>query len=334
MSLTNRVLRELSGREKRPGDVMAGVQVSRTPPARGAGGWRRVGALLVLIGAFTALLWAAFGRKPAAPPAEAPGLVVVTPPPLAATTTRFRLDDSLASVPPAPASRTRRAAPSTAPRAESTAVPAEAAPGPAPAPAPRIASARDQREADARHTEAARALRQNEPRTAEQGFRDALALNPQHHAAREALATLLLDQMRLAEGQALLEEGLALEPQRSAFRRLAARLDLLRGQPALAVQRLEPARPPVNADPEYHGLLASAYQRLERHEEAARLYQQLTQAQPGEAHWWAGYGLSRDALGDAAGALAAYAQARGLGRLDPRVLEHINRRTATLQAAG
>ena len=120
----------------------------------------------------------------------------------------------------------------------------------------------------------------------------------------------------------------------AALRRAAARLDLARGQPTAAVERLEPAAPPVTQDPEYHGLLGAAYQRLGRHAEATRVYRALLETQPEEAHWWAAYGLSRDALGDAPGALAAYAQARKQGSLDPRVLEHINRRTAALQAAG
>jgi hypothetical protein len=44
--------------------------------------------------------------------------------------------------------------------------------------------------------------------------------------------------------------------------------------------------------------------------------------------------MSRDALGDIQGALSGYARARQIGGLDPRVLEHINRRAAALQAAG
>jgi MSHA biogenesis protein MshN len=215
--------------------------------------------------------------------------------------------------------------------APETVAPARAASGPV---APHAVSARDQREADARYAEGQRALTRGEPKTAEQNLRDALSMNPHLHAARDALVALLIDQNRLEEAQTALDEGLAYEPQRNAFRRLAARLALARGQPQLAVQQLEVGVPTVAADPEYHGLLASAYQRLNRHEDAARIYQSLAQLQPGEAHWWAGYGISRDALGDVPGALAAYAQARQLGHLDPRVLEHINRRTAALQSAG
>lgn len=115
-------------------------------------------------------------------------------------------------------------------------------------------------------------------------------------------------------------------------RRRLARQALGRQDFASALALLEPNPPAVADDPEYHGLLASAYQRLDRHGDAAREYEALLQAQPDQAYWWAGLGLSRDALGDTPGALQAYAQARESGRLEPRVLEHIKRRTAALQA--
>ena len=69
-------------------------------------------------------------------------------------------------------------------------------------------------------------------------------------------------------------------------------------------------------------------------QEASRTYRALADLQPDNASWWAGYAMSRDALGDVSGALSGYARARQLGGLDARVLEHINRRTAVLQAAG
>lgn len=115
-------------------------------------------------------------------------------------------------------------------------------------------------------------------------------------------------------------------------RRRLARQAIARKDYASALALLEPNAPAVQDDPEYHGLLASAYQRLDRHGDAARKYEALLQAQPEQAYWWAGLGLSRDALGDTPGALQAYAQAREGGRLEPRVLDHIKQRTAALQA--
>lgn len=341
MSLINRMLRELSGREPQSGNITRGIQLPPSPRPRGGGG-RRAIVLLVLVVVFTAVFWMLFRAAP-------PGPATDTHPDASITRVdaprRFQLDDQLSPTPAAtPPPRSLPPArpaelqlepqlqgepgvlqPPPRSRAE-TAIPASPVMVPPP-------PTRDTRAADARHAEAQRALTRGESRSAEQALRDALAFDPAHHAAREALVLLLLGQDRLVEAQSVLEDGLALAPERVTYRRLAARLDLARGQPGAAVARLETAPPTLASDPEYHGLLASAYQRLARHEEAARTYQSLMQLQPGEAHWWAGYALSRDALGDRAGALAAYAQARKLGQLDARVLEHINRRVAALQAA-
>ena len=136
---------------------------------------------------------------------------------------------------------------------------------------------------------------------------------------------------RLTEAAEIVSQGLEREPAWSGYRRLAARIELARNQPKTALAALETDPPPLALDPEYHGLLASAYQRLSRHQDAARVYQSLTKSQPGEAHWWAGYAISRDSLGESAEALKAYAQARKLGQLDARVLEYIDRRVAALR---
>jgi MSHA biogenesis protein MshN len=338
VSLINRMLRDLSSRQPTP-NVMGGIQISSTPPRRR--GAARLVLFLVLIAGFTAALWALFGRRPGAPPVAAvPPVPTVAPGLIEAY--RFQLDHTLTTPSASPARPpARRSTPSPQPaappaltleseletRAAPPATPRPAARGPQP-------SARDTRQAAVRHADAAAALSRGERPTAEAGFREALALGALHHEAREALAVLLMDQGRHGEAGTLLDEGLVLAPARAAFLRLAARVDLARGDAASAVTRLEPAPPPIANDPEYHGLLASAYQRVGRHEDAARVYQRLLQVQPAVAQWWAGYGLSRDALGDAPAALNAYAQARQLGRLDPRVLEYIDRRTAALQAPG
>ena len=193
---------------------------------------------------------------------------------------------------------------------------------------------RSRRDAETRFAEGQRAMEHGEMRTAEQNFVDALASNPQLRSARVALISLLLDQQRLTEAQQRLSEAPPQDATDPALRRLGARLDLAHGQPEAALNRLDPSPPALSADPEYHGLLASVYQRLNRHADAARVYQGLMQEQPNEAHWWAGYGISKDALGETQEALKAYAQARQLGGLDARVLEYISRRVAALKEPG
>lgn len=335
MSLINQMLRDLSSRGPDSGEVFAAVRVMRRPPRRRAD-WRLVAALAGA--AALASLWPLLRESSNRGTA---GVSMAASEPLPARVVqrfvRFQLDTQLApfvarvaAPPPSVAPAPERAPELRLEASLQRAAPAAAEPAAEAAPTP----ARNERAAEAQLAEAVRALSAGEPSTAEAALREALALDPRLHGAREQLTGLLVGQQRLVEAQDTIEQGLALEPARLAFRRLAARIDLIRGAPAAAVQRLEPAAPAVHADPEYHGLLAAAYQRVDRHAEASFLYQRLTQLHPGEAHWWAGYGLSRDALGDAAGALAAYGRARQLGALEPAVRAHLEQRYAALQGGG
>ena len=356
MSLINRMLRDLSSRERRSADVLSGIQVphgmTRRGPSRG-----RLVALLVLVAVFTGALWLLLPRPPA-PTASEPGVAAAAPaePPAAPAASAvapppeephpaetLRLDTTLSTVQAAAPSTTqpaaqpavRAATPQRAPRrpaAQAAAVADASSPHESVAPPAGSATRRDARAAAARYAEGRKALGRGDDTSAASAFLAALESDPAHHAAREDLGTLRIRQGRLQEADSLVREGLEREPGWVGYRRLAARLELARNNATAAVALLEHDAPAVAEDPEYHGLLASAYQRLNRHEDAARTYQGLSQLQPGVAQWWAGYGLSRDALGDVPGALAAYRQARTLGGLDPRVLDHINRRSAVLAA--
>lgn len=276
------------------------------------------------------------------PPEPQPQATPVAPPPVASAPsqpTHLKMDTELS--PPGAAAPPRKPRPS-APRRPQP--PLAAAPEPAaatkqePAATPAqtgiVATTPRTPDAEELYAEAQRALQRGDAKDAEAALIETLALNPKLHAAREDLGTLRVRQGRFEEAERNLRIGLEMEPSWPGYRRLLARMALARRQPAAAIEALEKDPPPVEADVEYHGLLASAYQRSSRHEDASRLYESLVRVQPERASWWAGYAISRDALGDAPAALAGYARARQLGGLDPRVLEHINARTAALQPAG
>lgn len=331
MSLINRMLRDLSSRERRPGDVLSGIELPRPGGARRGPRGGRLALLGVLIAFFSGVIWLLLPKPKApvppeataaAPAAPAASMVESAPPPSGG----LRLDTTLSSVPPTPTPTPRKPR-----RASGDAAVGGGAPA---APAPAVARPRDAKAAAAHYDDGRKALARGDETSAAEAFAAGLALDPAHRGAREELGMLRLRQGRLQEADTLAREGLGAEPGWIGYRRLAARLELARNNAAAAVALLERDAPAVARDPEYHGLLASAYQRLNRHEEAARAYQALSQLQPGVSQWWAGYGLSRDALGDASGALAAFTQARALGGLDARVLEHINRRSAALTAGG
>lgn len=352
MSLINRMLRDLSTRTPESADVMQGVQVRGPAPVKRSGGSRAL-LLIVLVAGFSATFWFFMPRgakKPAAPaageavvaspvPAAAPAAAV--PAPQTIDVGGYRMDATLSTPIGAPARRPKRTkALSEATPGESSSLPAKGTALRAensleePPARPKPASARDVKEAQARYAEARRALAAGDDRTAEVALMEALALDPKLHPAREDLGTLRVRQGRLAEAERLVSRGLQEEPDWIGYRRLLARLELARNQNAEALARLEPSRPLVNADPEYHGLLAAAYQRLERHNEAMLEYQALIELQPNEGRWWAGLGISREARGDRSGALEAYGRARALGNLDPRIADHIKKRIAALQPAG
>lgn len=332
MSLINRMLRDLSTRQPESGNVMSGIQV-RALERRNRPG--RVVALVLLAGVavFGALFWKLSPVRvppPAAPVASVSGAGQAAVRGHAAE--RFHFDPTMSPPVGGPMPLKASAAHHRDKPAGLALDPQASMPSGKPrSDAPHDVNPRDQREAQVRFAEASAALKRGEPSSAERALRETLELDPSLHEARATLIGMLLDQNRLQEAQAMLDDGFSLEPQRTAYRRLAARLDLVRGQPEAARARLESSPPPVAADPEYHGLLAAAYQRLNRNQDAAREYQALIQAQPSESHWWAGLGISRDALGDVAGALSAYSQARALGNLDARLLDHINKRSAALQ---
>ena len=360
MSLINRMLRDLSSRQPPSGNVMSGIQLPQ-PEAPAAGApLKKLGMLAVLVVAFTAGLWFMFGPKPVKIPQPRglpPGMTAeqfaaaqtaapATPAPEAGAESqpaRLQMDTRL-STDAAPAEAAPATAPAeAAPQATPQATPQESPPpvvarAPAKPRAPRVervpAKLKPSVSADEHYAQARRALRRGDDAAAEAELVEALAADPKLHAAREDLGTLRIRQGRLDDAESAARAGIEIDPTWIGYRRLVARLELARDRPAGAVAVLERDPPPVERDVEYHALLASAYQRVNRHEDAARAYRELARVQPTEANWWAGYAISRDALGDSAGALAGYAQARNLGGLDPRVLEHINRRTAALQAAG
>ena len=348
MSLINRMLRDLSSRQPAPGDVMTGIQLPNEPRARG-GVLRRLALLVVLVVAFTAGLWFVFGPKPvripqprgmpagattataapaATPPAAAPAAAAPSAAAEGAASPQLQIATQLEEVPAKPAARKPRATRAPAERASETAREPVAAPAGGGAAAGSGAASAEELYAQAR-----RALDRGDDAAAEPLLGQALALDPKLHSAREDLANLRIRQNRLDDAETTIRGGLDLDPSRPGYRKLVARVELARNRPANAVAVLEREPPTLERDLEHYGLLASAYQRVGRHDAATRLYRELMRLEPHEASWWAGYAMSRDAVGDVAGALVAYSQARQLGGLPPNVVEHINRRTAALQAA-
>jgi MSHA biogenesis protein MshN len=181
---------------------------------------------------------------------------------------------------------------------------------------------------------AARDLRHGLSDRAETGLREALAIDPEHRDARMALAALYVNADRRAEAEDLLIDGLTRAPAFAAFAQLYGRMLMERGADQDAIAVLERARPAINADPDYHALLAALYQRRGDHAQAARVYRDLVQVRPGAAVWWMGFGMSLEGLADRDGALNAFRRARAGNGLTQDLLRFVDQRIARLERGG
>lgn len=143
-------------------------------------------------------------------------------------------------------------------------------------------------------------------------FSRVLANDPLDHETRERLAGLLYGEGRLPEAQQVLAEGIRLAPTRADFRLMQARLAMASGNKAQALQTLSDLEPSVASNLDYYATRAALAQELEQAAIASRSYQQLVIAQPTEARWWLGLGISLDKQGRALAALDAYHKALNL----------------------
>ncbi|MFH1602588.1 MAG: tetratricopeptide repeat protein [Pseudomonadota bacterium] len=172
----------------------------------------------------------------------------------------------------------------------------------------------------------------NQGRVAEaiDGYKSTLAENAAHGAARQALVGLLLENRRIDEAQQFLQEGLSLNPDRSSYAILLARIQVERGdlQGAHDLLSRHTANAANNAD--YHAFDAALLQRLGRHKEAVTGYQAALKISPNSGVWWMGMGISLQAENRDAEARDAFKRAKSAGGLGPELVSFIDQRLKQL----
>jgi Flp pilus assembly protein TadD len=357
MSLINRMLTDLESRRggnlRNVDSVIDGLQPSEAP-VRAPAAKRRTPLILGIslgVASVAALIaWQAWKDAALTPTSTA-----VAPPPTAMTPTSAAAQTAVA--PPAPAGSVPVviadpptpapvAAPVPAPAATGTASGAPSvAPQTPPQPAPVVAteSARApeatetadpapppaQASAPARSPAPPPSPPAERPRN---GSRDTgssfVIANANTPAETAELALALLDSGRPEEAEALLREGLAVQPEDSEAARVLGHLLLDRGEARGALDVLSAAAPPITEDTDYHALMAAAEQRGADHRAAARRYRDLLALQPGNGQWRVGLGISLLATGDRNGAAEAFRQALADPSLPPAL------RSFAMQQAG
>jgi MSHA biogenesis protein MshN len=356
MSLVNKMLRDLDAR--RAGDSeRAAFPSAVTPlaahqePRRGVSrlwlGTVVVAAALGVAAWYGAQQIAATPSAALTPPAtavpaapvEAPSVAAADPPAHATGTAlpSLRLADAL-SVVPAPVPGPQRKAVAQAPKVpERSAEPAPprlplvALPRVPAVPAEgridkqtRLPSAADRAESEYRRGVSAQ--RQGRIDEAAGSYLAALEDQPEHAAARQALAALLIETKRFDEAEELLRKGTELAPVRLASTLALARLKVERNGAPAALELLLKNSTAGESSPEYQGFAGALLNRAGRASEAVERYQAATRLAPNEGRWWAGLGIALDAAGKSADAREAYQKARSLPGLPADLAHYVEQR--------
>ncbi len=347
MSLVNKMLRDLDARRAGDGDRLA-LPAAVTPlaarqePRRGQS-WLWPGVVLMVAG-LGAVAWyyAASSHHPetSAVLAEvaAPESVVAVPEPVAkARLPSLRMADELSSVPIATGLPPKAVGTSPkAPERLATGIvpsrpPIIALPKVPPEPGEasidkqvRLPSAVERAETEYRR--GVLAQRQGRTEEAAGSYRAALEGYPEHAAARQTLAALLIEAKHFDEAEDLLRKGTELAPVRLGSTLALARLKVERNQAPAALELLQKNAASGERSAEYHGFSGALLNRAGRAPEAVEHYQAATVLAPNEGRWWAGLGIALDAAGKGLEAREAYQKARGLPGLPPDLAQHVEQR--------
>jgi len=185
--------------------------------------------------------------------------------------------------------------------------------------------------ADTQFRKASALLNQGRVAEALDGYKGVLQLDAHHAAARQALVGLLLESRRFEEAQQYLQEGLNLNPERTAYAILLARIQVERGDLQGAHDLLAKYAGRAAGDAEYHAFDAAVLQRLGRHKEAVASYEAALKLAPRTALWWMGMGISLQADNRGDQALGAFQRAKAVGGLSPDLLAFVDQRVKQLQ---
>lgn len=189
---------------------------------------------------------------------------------------------------------------------------------------PRTTLANDAAESEYR--KAMSALRRGATSEAVEGLRGTLRIDAHHVSARQALLSLLVGQQAWGEAQAMMEEGLALDPEQTGWAMALARLQLENGKLPDAVETLARHARHADQNPDYQAFHALLLQKQKHSRAAAERYRAALALRPAESRWWYGLGLSLEADHKPQEAREAFLKAKETGNLPPELTGAVEQR--------
>jgi MSHA biogenesis protein MshN len=186
-------------------------------------------------------------------------------------------------------------------------------------------------QAESQFAHAMALLREGRSSEAEAGLASALATDPRHKPARQALVSLLLEQRRLADAVPVLKAGLQLDPDQAQFAFVLARIQADRQDYTGALETLGAVRSSTAASGDFNNLFAVVLQRLSRHREAIERYRVALQAAPANGASWMGLAISLEALGEREDATDAYRRAMASGTLSADARTYVDQKIRELR---
>ncbi len=184
------------------------------------------------------------------------------------------------------------------------------------------------RSAQAAYSAALDRLQQGRVDDAMAGLEQALQIDPRHEAARQTLVGLLIEDNKPDQAMAQLQAGLALDPRQPSLAMLLARMQIERG--GSGIDTLTRSLPAASGNGEYLALLAGALQREQRHAEAAAQYLAALRIAPQNGVWLMGLGISLQGAKRDADAAEAFERAKATGTLSPQLLSFVERQLQQL----
>lgn len=187
--------------------------------------------------------------------------------------------------------------------------------------------------ADAQFRQGAQAMQQGHMRDAEASFLAAIAEDPGHVPARQALLGLYLESQRKDEAEILVRDGIKAGNRPISWVMLLARLEADHGDVAGAINTMRSHLDIGRQNGDYLVLLAALLQKQGQHKEAVEQYQAAIALGAGKPPWFMGLGISLQALGRRDEAKAAFQRALDSGGLSPDLKVFVERQIVVLRAA-